>query len=200
MHFPAFGARCFFAASAIVVLASCSGGGDPPPGIQRIEIASRQTTFEGKSFGSVGTYEKLVGKAFGELDPADPRNAVITDLALAPRNSRGRVEYSMDIYILKPTDLSKGNHKLFMEVNNRGGKLFGGFNQSAGGNDPTTAAHAGGAFLMNQGYTMAWSGWDPSAPAAAATSRSASRWRRTRTAPPSRALRTSTSCSTTTRP
>jgi hypothetical protein len=165
MHHPVSRARYFFAATAIVVLASCSGdGGDPPPGIQRIEIASRQVTFEGKTFGAVGSYEKLVGKAFGELDPADPRNAVITDIALAPRNSRGRVEYSMDIYILKPTDLAKGNHKLFMEVNNRGGKLFGNFNNSTGGNDPTTAANAGGAFLMNQGYTLAWNGWDPSAP------------------------------------
>nr|WP_255428244.1 alpha/beta hydrolase domain-containing protein [Ramlibacter cellulosilyticus] len=106
----------------------------------------------------------MVGKAYGEIDPNDPRNQVITDLVLAPRNARGRIEYSMDIYILKPTDLAKGNHKLFVEVNNRGGKLFGAFNQSSGGNDPSTAAHAGGAFLMKQGYTMAWNGWDPSAP------------------------------------
>ncbi|WP_332369176.1 hypothetical protein [Spirosoma telluris] len=69
----------------------------------------------------------------------------------------------MDIYILKPIDLTKGNHKLFLEVNNRGGKLFGGFNKSTGGNDPTTAAQAGDGFLMNRGYTIAWNGWDPSA-------------------------------------
>lgn len=170
-------ARRVLAAAGLLALAACGGGGGidftppgPPPavaapaGIQRIEITSRATTFDGTSFGSVGTYEKLVGKAYGEIDPADPRNQVITDLALAPKNARGRIEYSMDIYILKPTDLAKGNHKLFVEVNNRGGKLFGAFNQSTGGNDPSTAAHAGGAFLMKQGYTMAWNGWDPSAP------------------------------------
>jgi hypothetical protein len=28
-----------------------------------------------------------------ELDPRDPRNAVITDILLAPRNARGMVEY-----------------------------------------------------------------------------------------------------------
>jgi hypothetical protein len=161
------GVRRLLAAFSLVLLAACNGGGDDEPsaGIQRIEITSRQLTFDGQSFGNVGTYEKLVGKAFGEVDPDDPRNRVITDLALAPRNARGRVEYSMDIYILKPTNLARGNHKLFMEVNNRGGKLFGAFNQSSGGNDPSTAAHAGGAFLMNQGYTMVWSGWDPGAPA-----------------------------------
>jgi hypothetical protein len=162
------------AAAALLLLASCGGGGGgdfgnrgpdvPPAGIQRIEISSRATNFDGTSFGNVGTYEKLVGKAYGEIDPKDPRNQVITDLSLAPLNARGRVEYSMDIYILKPTDLAKGNHKLFVEVNNRGGKLFGAFNQSGGGNDPKTAADAGGAFLMKQGYTMAWNGWDPSAP------------------------------------
>jgi hypothetical protein len=42
--------------------------------------------------------------------------------------------------------------------------LFGAFNRSAGGNNPTTAADAGDAFLMNQGYSLAWNGWDPSAP------------------------------------
>ena len=134
-------------------------------GITRIEITSVESpTFGGKVFGAAGAYEKLRGKAFGELDPDDPRNAIITDIRLAPRNQRGNVEYSTDIYILKPIDLAKGNHQLFVEVNNRGNKLFGAFNQSAGGNNPTTADDAGAGFLMNQGYTMAWNGWDPSAP------------------------------------
>lgn len=132
--------------------------------ITRIEIdpaLSQSPTFAGKTFGSAGAYEKLRGKAYGELDPADPRNAVITDLELAPRNpATGKVDYSMDIYILKPLDLGKGNHKVYMEVNNRGGKLFGAFNGSGGGNNPTTAADAGDGFLMNQGYSLAWNGWD----------------------------------------
>ncbi|AKD58363.1 hypothetical protein SD10_06185 [Spirosoma radiotolerans] len=135
--------------------------------IIRIEITSVQSpTFEGKAFGRVGAYEKLRGKAYGELDPTSPPNALITDIALAPRNGKGMVAYVMDIYILKPIDLSKGNHKLFLEINNRGGKLVGGFNKSSGGNDPTTAAQAGEGFLMNKGYTLALNGWDCSAPPA----------------------------------
>ncbi len=138
--------------------------------ITKVDItSSEKSTFKDaagvpRSFGSVGTYEKLRGKAFGEVDPADRRNALITDIELAPRNVRGKVEYSMDVYILKPSDLHRGNHKLFMEVNNRGSKLFGSLNLSSGGNNPTTAADAGEAFLMNQGYSMAWNGWDISAP------------------------------------
>jgi len=133
--------------------------------ITRIEITSTESpTFGGTTFGAAGAYEKLRGKAYGEVNPADPRNAVITDLELAPRNAAGMVEYSMDIFVLKPVNLANGNGKLFMEVNNRGGKLYGSFNLSGGGNNPTTAADAGEAFIMNRGYSLAWNGWDPSAP------------------------------------
>ncbi|UJR07270.1 hypothetical protein I4U23_011558 [Adineta vaga] len=125
---------------------------------------SENPTFEGITFGGVGAYEKIRGIAYGQLDPSDKHNSKITDLKLAPRNAVGMVEYSMDFYILKPVNLINGNHKLFFEVNNRGGKLFGSFAQMSGGNNPTNASHAGQAFLMKQGYTIAWCGWDPSVP------------------------------------
>jgi hypothetical protein len=134
--------------------------------IARIELP----TFEGISFGGVGPYEKLRLRAFGEVDPNDPRNAVIADLRLAPRNSRGMVEYSMDVFILKPIVLANGNHRLLYYMNNRGNLdspffpsigVLSIFNDGSGGNDPTTAAHAGNGFLMRQGYTIVSSGWDP---------------------------------------
>ena len=135
--------------------------------ITRLQITTVQSpTFEGRTFGTggvVGTYEKLIGRAYGEVDPNDPRNALIIDLVLAPRNASGKVEYAMDVYILKPVDMHLGNRKLFVEVNNRGNKLFGAFNGAPITNDPTTAADAGSAFLMNQGYALAWGGWDPTA-------------------------------------
>lgn len=133
--------------------------------IVKIEINSIEPAYGGKIFGSVGAYEKLTGKAYGEIDPRLPQNALITDIQLAPRNARGMVEYAMDIYVLKPVDLKRGNHKLFTELPNRGGKLFGGLNNSSGGNDPQTAEQAGDAFLLNMGYTIAWCGWDISATA-----------------------------------
>jgi hypothetical protein len=132
--------------------------------ITRIEITSAQSpTFEGRSFGSVGQYEKLRGRAYGELDPLNPRNAIITDIERAPRNGNGKVEYSMDIFILKPIDLSRGNHRLFVDVNNRGGMRVGTLNDAGNNNDPTTAAHAGTGFIMNLGYTIVSNGWDPGA-------------------------------------
>jgi hypothetical protein len=133
--------------------------------ITHIDITSVESpTFDGKHFGSVGAYEKLRGKAYGEIDPSHPLNAVITDIELAPTNGSGHVEYSMDIYILRPVRPEKGNHMMFMEVNNRGNKLFGVFNEGLRTNDPTTAEDAGDGFLMRRGYSIVWSGWDPLAP------------------------------------
>src|SRR4029450_6348454 len=112
-------------------------------GIRRIDIdpnRSQSPTFGGLSFGSIGQYEKLRGTAYGELDPADPRNAVITDLQLAPRNARGKVEYSMDIFILKPIDLRKGSHKAILDFNNRGDMRIGALNDAPTTNNPSTAA------------------------------------------------------------
>ena len=158
-------ARMLLAAAAAMVLAAQLAEAR----ITRIEITSTESpTFKAadgtaRTFGSVGAYEKLRGKAYGEVDPRDPQNALIADIELAPRNAHGKVEYSMDVYILRPVNLRDGNRKLFVEVNNRGAKLFGPFNGSGGGNNPTSAADAGDAFLMNQGYSLAWNGWDISA-------------------------------------
>jgi hypothetical protein len=123
-----------------------------------------QPTFGGDSFGDVGQFEKLVGTALGEVDPSHPLNAIIQDIDLAPRNARGMVEYSTDIYIIKPIDMAKGNRMLYYEVVNRGNKIAmtSFLNVGAGvGNDPTTAADAGDGFLQKMGYTLIWSGWQP---------------------------------------
>src|SRR5262249_6298779 len=69
--------------------------------------------FDGLSFGHTGQYEKLVGRARGAVDPADPSNSIITDIALAPRNADGLVEYETDVFILKPIDMRRGNRNIF---------------------------------------------------------------------------------------
>ncbi|UJR11467.1 hypothetical protein I4U23_015646 [Adineta vaga] len=132
-------------------------------GITRIVIDSFESpTFDGKIFDNIGAYEKLRGTAYGQLDPMSDYNSIITDLQLAPRNAAGMVQYSMDFYILKPINQFRGNHKIFFEINNRGRKLFGKFAQITGGNNPRTENDVKRAFLLKQGYTIVWSGWDPS--------------------------------------
>ena len=110
--------------------------------------------FGGASFGVVGQYEQLTGVAFGEVNPKDPLNAVITDIELAPRNSRGNVEYSMDFAITKPLDMSRGNRTLLYDVPNRGNIRSPELN--VGGN----ATNVGDGFLQREGYTLVDSGWE----------------------------------------
>jgi hypothetical protein len=151
-------------ACVVIFLASIAGSTRSAEArITRIVLTRVESpTFAGTSFGDTGPYKKLVGRAFGEVDPNDPRNAVITDIALAPRNARGMIEYSTDLYILTPVDSWRGNHNIFFELNNRGNSFsFGLMNDATtGGNDPTTVSDAGNGFLMRQGYTIVLSGWD----------------------------------------
>jgi len=56
---------------------------------------------------AIPPYERLSGMFYGELDPADPKNAVITDIQLAARNARGKVEYVGTFSLMKPVDMSK---------------------------------------------------------------------------------------------
>lgn len=86
--------------------------------VTRIQVETR-TRIAG-DFGDAGAYELLTGHVFGELDPADPANAIITDLDHAPRNARGRVEYSATFALSRPTDPAKASGFLFYDVPNRG--------------------------------------------------------------------------------
>ena len=79
--------------------------------------------FEGASFGAAGQYETLAGRAFGELDPNDPHNAIITDIRLAPRNANGKVEYVASFFLVKPIDMSKSSRLMWHDVPNRGGRV-----------------------------------------------------------------------------
>jgi hypothetical protein len=128
--------------------------------VSRIEIASRTDVLGGRPFGGVGPYEKIVGKVFFSVDPAHPRNKAIADLDKAPRDAGGRVEFSADLYVLAPKDAARGNGVAFFDVLNRGRKnILRDFNQAPQVPDPTTEADFGDGFLMRQGYTLVWVGW-----------------------------------------
>lgn len=118
--------------------------------IVRITIEERESpAYGGKDFGA-GPYERLSGHVFGELDPADPRNAIITDLQFAPRNVRGMVEYSATFTLLKPIDAAKASGVLIYDVPNRGSRLLLGALQ---GGEP------GDGFLFRRGHAILASGW-----------------------------------------
>lgn len=121
--------------------------------VVRFDITSRAP------IGGSG-YEKIVGIAHFAVNPRAPGNSVIADVDKAPVNLDGKVEFSSDVYILRPLDAAKSNGVALVDVLNRGRKIvLGGFNRGAT-NDPVTDADLGDAFLMQRGYTVVWVGWE----------------------------------------
>ncbi len=154
----------------LAATATLLAGHDPAAArITALQLAPATPFADGASFGAAGPYERVVGTVSGELDPADPHNKGIADIALAPRNARGLVEYTADFFMLRPKDPSKGSHTLVYEVLNRGRKFL--FNwvldapaQAAQAvNDPKSLADAGDALPLRRGDTIVWSGWEPDA-------------------------------------
>lgn len=125
-----------------------------------IELSDRTDVLAAKSFGTAGPYERLVGKAYFLIDPKLPANAIIADIDQAPVNEKGLVEFSADLYVLKPRDTRKGNGAVIFEVSNRGGKgMLGFFDRCGTSLDPKSAKDFGDEFLLEQGYTIVWLGW-----------------------------------------
>jgi hypothetical protein len=92
--------------------------------VTRIVIDTKVSpAFDGASFGGAGRYETLAGRAFGELDPNDPHNAIIQDIKLAPRNARGMVEYTASFQLVKPLDMSRASRLMWHDVPNRSGRV-----------------------------------------------------------------------------
>lgn len=154
----------------IVLIVALAFAGSPQARVVDIGLRKVETFADGAGFGSAGAYERVYGVAKGELDPADPHNRGIVNIDRAPRNIRGRVEYELEWFMLRPADASKSNGKILYEVTNRGRKFLLNWimdappQAAAAVNDPKSAKDAGNALFLRMGYTIVWSGWDPDAP------------------------------------
>ena len=130
-----------------------------PAAVTKVHLVDRIDVLEGKSFGAAGPYERIRARANFALDPKLEANRIIKDLELAKRNEKGLVEFAADIFVLKPRDPAKGNGSILFEVSNRGGRgLLGMFQQAMPGAETDPKAY-GDAWLMEQGYTLVWVGW-----------------------------------------
>ena len=139
--------------------------GDALP-VTKLEVANRSQFANGESFGETGPYELVEGTVHFAVDPLHPRNQMIADLDLAPRDSAGKVSMSADFSVLKPVELGQGNRRLLFDVVNRGGKTaLTGFNSLPASPDPMAPLESGNGFLMRQGYTVVWGGWQADLPA-----------------------------------
>ena len=123
--------------------------------ITRLVIEHRDSpAYQGRFFGETGQYERLTGHAYGELDPRDAVNVIISDIQLAPRNAHGMVEYVATVSLAKPLDLSKASGVLMYDVPNRGRAPL-----TAGSNDAGALAD-----LFKQGHVVLSSGWQGDIP------------------------------------
>jgi hypothetical protein len=152
---------------ATAALAACQSGGDDQPAAstatataaasaprQTLTISARQDFTPGVTYGPAGDYEQLTGTISGEVDPKDPKNAIIQDLALAPVNARGMVEYKTDFVMLKPKDMSKASGVLRYDAPNRGNIL-------TMVNPATTPSDA---VYLERGYVLLYSAWQGDVP------------------------------------
>ena len=128
--------------------------------VVKVTVTSRTPVADGQPFGKTGPYEKVVGTIEFAIDPRDAHNDRIADLAHAATQPDGKVHFTADLFVLQPADSARGNGAMLFEISNRGGKgMLQRFNRAPGTSDPTTAAHMGDGFLMREGYTLVWVGW-----------------------------------------
>src|SRR3990167_6109574 len=142
MKLRGFVAIALFACSAIVADAE----------VTRLEIARRADL-------PYAGYEKIEGRVYFAVDPANPRNSVIVDLDRAPKNAQGRVEFSADFYAVRPK--TGGNGVAIVDVVNRGNRVTRMFNRVTAGTDPDV----GDGFLLLRGFTVIAVGWEFDLPA-----------------------------------
>jgi len=104
--------------------------------VERIDVLSRADYPH--------NYERIKGRVYYAVDPANAHDAVIADLDKAPRNARGEVEFSGDVDIVRPKD--GGNGVAWIYVVNRGGRFF------IGDRNPD-------AWYLRQGFTLVDLAW-----------------------------------------
>jgi len=119
--------------------------------VVRIDVRSRE---------DFGTHERVIGRVHYAVDPKLPQNQAVTDLAAAPRNAAGTVEFAGDLLIFLPKPSANARGTVFLEVVNRGRDQSLGLMSEARQRDLAPENwNLGDRFLLEQGFTVAFLGW-----------------------------------------
>jgi hypothetical protein len=103
-------------------------------------------------------YERLDGRLHFSVDPDHEANRAVVDLERAARDPSGRVAFSADLTLLRPT--AGGTRRLLVDVVNRGRRtVLRAFNRSAGEAQPGPEIDPGDGYLLDRGWTIAFLGW-----------------------------------------
>ncbi|MFQ5656039.1 MAG: alpha/beta hydrolase domain-containing protein [Candidatus Methylomirabilales bacterium] len=131
----------------------------------RITVERQEDVLNGRSFGSVGPYEKITGKVLFAFGPTNTVNTRIVDLDKAPRSAEGHVEAWANFLVLRPKNLQRRGGTALLEVSNRGRKAsLPYFNGARWTLDPRRERDFGDGFLMRLGLTIIWVGWQHDVP------------------------------------
>ena len=107
-----------------------------------------------------GTHERIIGRVHFAIDPTAPANRAIADIAHAPRNRDGKVEFSSDLLFFRPKDARRARGTVFLEVVNRGRDqslaILSGAQQRSLSPESWSL---GDGFLLEQGFAVAFLGW-----------------------------------------
>jgi Alpha/beta hydrolase domain len=133
--------------------------------VTQFDIRLRRPLADGTPFGDVGPYEELKGTVRFAIDPKHAANERIADVALAPRDLAGRVEFESDVSILLPVDRRRASGRVMLDVVNRGNTVaVPNFNRATRptfvpGADPDPPVDPGDGFLMRRGFVVISCGW-----------------------------------------
>lgn len=124
--------------------------------VVRVEVTSRADVLKGKSFGSTGAYERIVGRVYFIVPVSNPHNRRIVDVTKAVNLKNGEVEFSADFIAIRPKDPRKGNGAMLLENPNRGRSRIVSL---VDGGDWDLSKDAGDGWLLRNGFTFASLGW-----------------------------------------
>ncbi|MGE3403349.1 MAG: alpha/beta hydrolase domain-containing protein [Vicinamibacterales bacterium] len=138
--------RCLSVLCGLLLLASTAAAE-----VVRIEVLSR---------ADAGTHERIIARVHFAARPDNAANRAVADIAFAPVNADGLVEYSSDLLWFQPKDPGEARGTVFLEVVNRGRDqsliLF-----SEGRTRDLNPENwdLGDRFFLEQGFTLAFLGW-----------------------------------------
>jgi hypothetical protein len=149
---------------ALVICAWIALAVSAPAEVTRVEIVSSAPWLGGRALGKAGAYEKLQGRVYFELDPQSATGRRVTDISLASRNAKGRVEFSSDFVLVRPRNPARARHSVLLEIPNRGNTQANrSFFSTTAASDfdlmNLDATDLSDAFVFEQGFTVAWLGW-----------------------------------------
>ena len=148
---------------ALSVLVAVLWAAPSSAGVERLEISVREAAFGGRSFDGVGAYERIEGVLHFAYDPKLPSSELVTDLSLAPRDEDGLVRAQANVRVLRPLEGGDDGTAL-LEVSNRGRMASLRYFNRATSSDLGDPQAAGDGFLMRQGLTVVWVGWQVDVP------------------------------------